>query len=97
MNIKARIDEIKSRAPKPKWRAAHGQWIEPAWVVRGLVEAGQPVTEACRIVTREMKLRPADAAVKGLRQAYYEVRTRPWPKNSGKRNPKSKKQEDFEV
>lgn len=81
MDILARIDQIKSRSPKPKGRAAHGKWVDPAWVVRGLVEKhGYGVTEAVRIVINEEGHAPADIAERSLRQAYYQIKKRPWPK-----------------
>lgn len=78
MDVRARIDEILKRMPKPKFRASHGQWVKPAWVVRGLVEAGQPVTAAVRFVVREMCLTPPDLAERSVRQAYYDIRLKPW-------------------
>ena len=83
MDILARIDEIKSRAPAPKRRAAHGKWVDPGWVVRGLVEKhGYGGTDAVRIVIAEEGHEPADVAERSIRQAYYQVRKRPWPKES---------------
>ena len=77
--LTARIDAIMKKHPNPRYRAGHGQWIQHAWTVRGLVEAGYMVLEACRIVADELKLEPRDAAVRGLRQAFYQIRTKPWP------------------
>lgn len=83
MNLIARIDEIKKNAPKPKWRAAHGRWVDPAWVVRGLVERhGYGVTDAVRTVVAQEGHEPADRAERSIRQAYYQLRNKPWPEDT---------------
>jgi hypothetical protein len=80
-SLRARIDSIRKKYPTPKYRASHGQWTEPGWLVRGLVEAGHPVMESCRIIAGEQKLEPREAAIRGLRQSYYALRNRPWPED----------------
>lgn len=78
-DILARIDEIKKSAPPPKFRAAYGRWVAPAWVVRGLVEKhGYGVMEAVRVVVNEEGHEPADLALKSIRQSYYQIKDRPW-------------------
>lgn len=80
MDLIARIDEIKKNAPPPKRRAAHGKWVDPAWVVRGLIERhGYGVIDAVREVVRQEGHEPADIAERSIRQAYYSVKKRPWP------------------
>lgn len=83
MDLRKKIEELKAKAPKPRRRASHGQWTEPAWCVRGLVEAGQPVTDAARLVVQELCLEPQEKAVEGVRQAYYAIKDKPWPDEAG--------------
>lgn len=78
-DILARIDEIKKKVPPPRYRAAYGRWVPPAWVVRGLVEnEGYGIMEAVRIVVNEEGHEPADLAQRSIRQAYYQIKGRPW-------------------
>lgn len=80
MNVSETIREIQRRTPLPPTRrVAHGVWIEPAWVVRGLVENDWGVSDAVRQVVAEQKYHPADVAFKGIRAAYYVIRNHPWP------------------
>src|SRR6478735_3597903 len=82
MSLRTTIESLAKTAPPPKFRAAHGQWVPYAWMVRGLAEAGQPIMEAARIVVREMALEPHDLAIRSIRQAYYAIRNKPWPEEA---------------
>jgi len=74
MNVEQSLREITRRTPKPpNVRAGHGQWIDPARVVQGLVEKGWSVSDAVREVIASHKLHPPDKAFKGIRAAYYVV------------------------
>ena len=81
MNPEEVIREIQRKAPlPPKYRAARGIWVQPAWVVRGLVERDNwTVSDAVREVISRQNLHPPDVAFKGIRAAYYEVRKQVWP------------------
>lgn len=78
----------------PKYRAAHGQWVPFAWLVRGLVERGHGVTDSVNVVIEQAKLTPVELAQKSLRAAYYKIRTKPWPKEMGEQ---PEEPTDFEV
>jgi len=74
------VREIKRKAPEaPRFRAAKGAWIKPAWAVRRMVEVDHwMVSDAVREIVSRMKLTPPDVAFAGIRAAYYEVKKRPW-------------------
>ena len=93
MSIQDQIEKLQRASPPPRPRAAHGQWVEPAWIVRGLVEAGHQVTDACRYVIGSMDLDVEEGkAIRSLRQAYYAVRDKEfWPDDMKKAS------EDFVV
>lgn len=77
--ILARIDRIKKTAPAPKKRALQGEWVAPAWVVKGLVEReGYGVTDAVKLVVQDESHSPEDRAVRGIRHAYYKIKNLPW-------------------
>lgn len=73
------VREIKRKTPRPpKEHNPYGIWINPAWVVRRMVEVEKwGVSDAVREVVSRFKL-TQDAAFAGIRAAYYEVRKRPW-------------------
>lgn len=80
MTIEDTIREIQRRTPlPPPGYVTYGQWISPAWVVRGLVEQQWGVTEAVRQVVATMKLQPERKALNGVKAAYYIIRNKPWP------------------
>lgn len=79
MNFQARIDELKKQAPPKKWRAEPGQWIPYAWQVRALREDGYGVIDAVRTVVDAEKLEPRETAIVSIRQAYYNLKNKPWP------------------
>lgn len=81
MDIQLAIKRIDAVIGKPRFRAAHGQWKPYAWIVRGLVERGHPVSESVRQVVAETGLTPADIAERSIRSAYYKIHTLPWPEN----------------
>ena len=58
------MDPRKVRAPK-------GYWDEPALVVKGLVNAGYPVSHAVRLTLEKLKLPAHTRLQSGLRAAYY--------------------------
>ena len=60
----------------PSVRGAHGRYVAPALAVAELVAKGWIVTDAVRRVVDEMKLRPRDKALKGVRAYYYYARKR---------------------
>ncbi len=84
MDPEEAIREIKRKTPlPPSYRAARGVWVQPAWVVRGLVERDKwTVSDAVREVIHRMKLTPPETAFKGVRAAYYVIRNEPWPEQS---------------
>lgn len=79
VKLDAAIKEINKGMGPPKFRAAHGQWVPYAWVVRGLVENGHGVVDAVRAVVERANLHPPDVAIRSIRAAYYKIRTAPWP------------------
>ena len=81
MDIAATIAEITTKTPKPpSHRAKHGAWVDPAWVVRGLVENHQwEVCDAVARVVEDMDLTPPDKAYRGIRACYYAILKKPWP------------------
>jgi len=82
MDIKATVKEIKRRVPvPPNRRARKGEWVEPAWAVRILVEKqGFDVAEAVRQVIAVNNFHPPDKAYAGIRAAFYVVVKQEWPK-----------------
>lgn len=74
------IREIIARTPQPPApaRSGYGQWVRPAWVVRGLVARGWGVSDAVRETVAAMGLE-GDRAFRGVRACYYAIRTEPWP------------------
>lgn len=81
MNIDAAVTELERKLGKPRNRAAHGQWVPYAWIVRGLVERGHEVSESVRVVLAKSKIKcDPVVAEKSLRAAYYKVKPKPWPK-----------------
>lgn len=81
MDIQLAIKKIDAVIGKPRFRAAHGQWKPYAWIVRGLVEKGHPVSESVRRVVAETGLTPPDIAERSIRSAFYKIHTLPWPEN----------------
>lgn len=78
MDIQKAITEIARSRPLPRTqRANYGQWVEPAWVVRGLVERGCGVTDAVNAVIAQMNLHPQRKAFNGVKAAYYALRHKP--------------------
>lgn len=77
---KSIVREISRKTPAPpRYRAAKGAWIKPAWAVRRMVEKGNwMVSDAVREVVTSMQLHPPDVAFAGVRAAYYEVKKRDW-------------------
>ena len=74
------VREIRRKTPAaPRYRAAKGAWIKPAWAVRRMVEKDNwMVSDAVREVVSRMQLTPVDVAFAGIRAAYYEVKKRKW-------------------
>lgn len=72
MNVTQSVREIQRSTPAPpRRRAAHGSWIEPAQVVKGLVTAGWQVSDAVREVVNKHNMPEPEKAFKGIRAAYY--------------------------
>jgi hypothetical protein len=86
VKLEAAIKEIQRGMGPPKFRAAHGQWVPYAWVVRGLVEKGHGVVDAVRAVVERANIHPPDVAIRSIRAAYYKIRTVPWPADSKRKN-----------
>lgn len=84
MDIDAAIREVQKDMGVPGYRAAYGQHVPFAWIVRGLVEQGYGVSESVRKVVEKAGLTPVDRSVRSLRATYYKVRTREWPANMAK-------------
>lgn len=82
MNIESTIEELSKRLGPPRFRAAFGQWLPYAWLVRGLVERGHGVTDAVNTVLGGTGFAGARSSFGSLRAAYYKIRTRPWPAQS---------------
>ncbi len=79
MKIEEVIREIQRRTPlPPARRAQHGQWVKPAWVVRGLVEQGWGVFDAVHQTIATLNLHPPKKAFNGVKAAYYQLRNKPW-------------------
>jgi len=87
VKLEEAIKEIRNGMGSPKFRAAHGQWVPYAWVVRGLVENGHGVLDSVRAVVDRAKLHPEDVATRSVRAAYYKIRKSPWPVSSRKKKP----------
>lgn len=79
MDIDAAIREIKKDMGPPAYRAAYGQHVKYAWIVRGLVEQGYGVSESVRQVIERAGLAPFDRVFRSLRVAYYKIKDREWP------------------
>lgn len=79
MDIKTTIKELSDRLGPPKQRAAFGQWIPAAWLVRGLVDRGHGVTDAVNHVLAESGLSHNKQSFGSLRAAYYKVKGKEWP------------------
>ena len=79
MNLQSTIKEISNRLGPPKPRAAHGQWLPYAWLVRGLVEKGYGITESVRQVLENSGVKHSKTAFGSLRAAFYKVRDEEWP------------------
>lgn len=80
MNAQEAIKEILRQHPvPPNRRASHGQWVDAAWIARGLAEKGWTVSDAVRQVVSTLKLHPPDKAFRGIRACYYTIRNKPWP------------------
>jgi hypothetical protein len=56
-----------------KRRSKHGGWIPYAREVQPLVDAGENILEACRMVATIHKLPDFSLAVIGIRSAYYRL------------------------
>lgn len=79
MDIDAAIREVKKDMGPPAFRAAYGQYVKFAWIVRGLVEQGYGVTESVRKVVEKAGLVPPDRVFRSLRASYYKIRDKEWP------------------
>lgn len=79
MDIDAAIREIKKDMGPPEFRAAYGQHVKYAWIVRGLVEQGYGVSESVRQVVEKAGLTPPAKVERSLRASYYKIRLREWP------------------
>lgn len=101
MKLEAAIKEIGNRMGPPKPRAAYGQWVPYAWIVRGLVEAGHGVMDAVRSTVDSAKLHPPEVALKSVRAAYYKIRHEEWPADMATRvtgdTEQPEETEEFEV
>lgn len=81
MDVRSALEELSAKLGPPKHRAAHGQWIPYAWLVRGLVERGHGVTDAVNHVLENSGIPPKEhkQAFGSVRAAYYTIRDREWP------------------
>lgn len=79
MNIQAALNELSKTLGTPKPRAAHGAWVNPAWLVRGLVEKGHGVSAAVNHVLDNSGFGNNEQAFGSLRAAYYKIREDEWP------------------
>ena len=97
VDIDAAIREIKKDMGPPEFRAAYGQHVKYAWVVRGLVEQGYGVSESVRHVVEKAGLTPPDKVVRSLRASYYKIRDREWPAEQATAAAEEPEVDDFEV
>jgi len=79
MNIAAAVKELSKTLGTPKPRAAFGQWIPYAWLVRGLVEQGHGVSDAVHHVLDNSGFANNPQAFGSLRASFYKVKTAEWP------------------
>ena len=63
----------------PKSRAAFGQWVPFAWVVRGLVEQGFGISDAVKEVLESSGFPNNKQNFGSLRASYYKCRDAEWP------------------
>lgn len=81
-----------SRNQPPRRRyAPYGQWAAQATRVALLVGQGWGVSDAVRSVVRKQRYPDPDLAFRGIRAAYYEMRTKERAEAAGK------KKEEFEI
>lgn len=102
VDIDAQIRVIKEGMGPPEFRAAYGQHVKFAWVVRGLVEQGYGVTQSVKHVVAKAGLTPPARVERSLRAGYYKIRDKEWPAelaiavaNDGV--PETEEADDFEV
>jgi hypothetical protein len=79
MNIQTAIRDLSSKLGPPKPRAAHGQWVPYAWLVRGLVEKGHGVSRSVNYVLENAGLTITEASFGSVRSAYYKIKDQEWP------------------
>lgn len=79
MNVKAAIEELSKTLGKPKPRAAFGQWVPYAWLVRGLVEKGFGVSTAVNHVLENSGFASNKQAFGSLRASFYKIKDLEWP------------------
>lgn len=88
MDVKTAIKELSDKLGPPKHRAAHGQWVPFAWLVRGLVERGHGVTDAVKHVLNDTGFSEDPSAFGSVRAAYYKVKDQEWPAEFSSEAPK---------
>ena len=102
MDIDAQIKVIKEGMGPPEFRAAYGQHVRFAWVVRGLVEQGYGVTQSVKEVVAKAGLTPPKKVERSLRASYYKIRDKEWPAEMAQSVaadgvPETEEAEEFEV
>ena len=96
MNLQSTIKELSEKLGPPKPRAAHGQWLPYAWLVRGLVEKGYGITESVRNVLENSGVKHSKTAFGSLRAAFYKVRDEEYPASFSNEAVKETTEEVFE-
>ena len=102
VDIDAQIKVIKEGMGPPEFRAAYGQHVKFAWIVRALVEQGYGVTQSVKQVVDKAGLTPPKKVERSLRASYYKIRDREWPADMARAVanngvPDSEEAEEFEV